>query len=498
MAGDRWRRVRRVSRRATVVVAGLAGGGASRGPGRHPRRVARSVVGGGVPVRAGAAPRAVRRRAQRGDAARRVADGRRDAFDRDRGARPPSRRATPAPRRAGPRLVGSACRAAAGPSAPDAADGTDGETSIVVSVDAGTWAGLTLAPGVIAPADASDAHRLVAAGLRLGLHATIAVTGTTVVGAALSHRPNGSGPEEILAVGVAPAWRRRGIARELLAAHVATGDLAATGMTAEVTVAERDPLPAPRCGPAPRHRPAPARRRRVRPSRRDRSGPRGGSVRDLGRPSRRAPEPHGERSAGGRHRRRPAAGGDEARPLPDLHGPGEVREGDDGRDHQRARPGHRLPRRSRAEAGLLPATRRGAGPDRPTRDRRDPRVLDAAERRHRPADRPRPRRCRVARASDPRRTQARPDASAVRRVHAGRDGRPDGRRTVRRAVRRSPPGPTRSAKPRSVSTTSSCSGTGRAPDASSNRWRVVSSPDSRTCAGGWTATPTIPATTGSS
>ena len=111
-----------------------------------------------------------------------------------------------------------------------------------MSVDAGTWAGLTLAPGVIAPADASDAHRLVAAGLRLGLHATIAVTGTTVVGAALSHRPNGSGPEEILAVGVAPAWRRRGIARELLAAHVATGDLAATGMTAEVTVAERDPL----------------------------------------------------------------------------------------------------------------------------------------------------------------------------------------------------------------------------------------------------------------
>ena len=41
------------------------------------------------------------------------------------------------------------------------------------------------------------------------------------------------------------------------------------------------------------------------------------------------------------------------------------------------------------------------------------------------------------------------------------------------------------------------SGTGRAPDASSNRWRVVSSPDSRTCAGGWTASPTIPATTGS-
>ncbi len=125
---------------------------------------------------------------------------------------------------------------------PEAADGTDGETSIVASVDVTTWAGLTLAPGVIAPADASEAHRLVAAGLRDGLHATIAVSGTTVVGTALSHRPDGSGPEAILAVGVAPAWRRRGIGRELLTAHVATPGRAGTAMTAEVTIAERDPL----------------------------------------------------------------------------------------------------------------------------------------------------------------------------------------------------------------------------------------------------------------
>lgn len=114
-----------------------------------------------------------------------------------------------------------------------------GSTSIVVSVDPAAWAAVNVAPGVIAPADPADGHRLVAAGLQDGLRATIAVAGTTVVGAALSHRADGAAAEQLLAVGVAPAWRRRGIAREVLAAHVAGGP--AVDLTAEVTAAERDP-----------------------------------------------------------------------------------------------------------------------------------------------------------------------------------------------------------------------------------------------------------------
>jgi ribosomal protein S18 acetylase RimI-like enzyme len=43
----------------------------------------------------------------------------------------------------------------------------------------------------------------------------------------------------LLAVGVAKGWRRRGVATKMLAAHVAS---APARFTAEVTVAERDPL----------------------------------------------------------------------------------------------------------------------------------------------------------------------------------------------------------------------------------------------------------------
>jgi acetoin utilization protein AcuC len=117
-----------------------------------------------------------------------------------------------------------------------AADGAD--PRIIEAVDSATWDGLTPAQGVIAPFDPIAAHGLVAAGLRDGLAVTAAVVGTTVVGVAAS-RIGETGTSELLAVGVAKGWRRRGVATKMLAAHVAS---APARFTAEVTVAERDPL----------------------------------------------------------------------------------------------------------------------------------------------------------------------------------------------------------------------------------------------------------------
>jgi acetoin utilization protein AcuC len=117
-----------------------------------------------------------------------------------------------------------------------------GSPTIIASVDAATWAALTLAPRVIAPASTSDGHALIAAGLIDGLRATIAVAGTTVVGAALSRLADGVARADLLALGVAPAWRRRGLAGDLLAAHITAERPDTGGLAAEVTVAERDPF----------------------------------------------------------------------------------------------------------------------------------------------------------------------------------------------------------------------------------------------------------------
>ena len=114
-----------------------------------------------------------------------------------------------------------------------------GQPTILASVDRAIWARLTVAPGVIAPADPSIAHALVAAGLRDGLRATVAVHDATVVGAAISI---GNGRADLLALGVAPAWRRAGLAGRLLAAHVGEIEAGAVELHTEVTVAERDPL----------------------------------------------------------------------------------------------------------------------------------------------------------------------------------------------------------------------------------------------------------------
>ncbi len=126
---------------------------------------------------------------------------------------------------------------------PEAAEAIAGTPTIVDRVDAATWSGLGLAPRVIAPADPGSAHDLVAAALKASDPAVVsaALVGSTVVGLALSTPSDPrDGSRELLAVGVAPAFRRQGVATELLRRHVTSP------MEAHVTVAERDvvdPLP---------------------------------------------------------------------------------------------------------------------------------------------------------------------------------------------------------------------------------------------------------------
>ena len=119
-----------------------------------------------------------------------------------------------------------------------AADAT-GEPTIMPTVDAETWSRLTLLPRVIAPADPVLGHRLVAAALRDGGSAIVsaAVAGSDVVGLAVSAPADPTdGTRELLALGVAPDYRRQGLATALLATHTVSGSFAT------VTLAERDPI----------------------------------------------------------------------------------------------------------------------------------------------------------------------------------------------------------------------------------------------------------------
>lgn len=125
---------------------------------------------------------------------------------------------------------------AAPPTAMGGAAPASGTPTILADVDAATWAGLSLAPWVIAPADPQAAHALLLAGLADAARVTAAVVGPTVVGLAISRFEGET--EELLALGVEPRHRRQGVGGKLLAAHRSTD----RASTAEVTLAERDVL----------------------------------------------------------------------------------------------------------------------------------------------------------------------------------------------------------------------------------------------------------------
>lgn len=109
-----------------------------------------------------------------------------------------------------------------------------GDPTVIASVDFATWSRLALAPRVVAPADPALAHAVVGAALRDGARVAAAVQDSTVVGLVVSDRPGG----DLLAVGVAPGWRRGGLAGRLLDADRARPDGSAASV--EISLAERD------------------------------------------------------------------------------------------------------------------------------------------------------------------------------------------------------------------------------------------------------------------
>ncbi len=120
------------------------------------------------------------------------------------------------------------------PSATPVAGATDRVAPTVLSgVDAERWSRLSLAPRVIAPADAADGHALVLAAIRHGAHVTAAVADDLAVGLAVACPADADRRLDLLALGVAPTWRTAGLAGRLLEATPAD--------RAEVTLAERDP-----------------------------------------------------------------------------------------------------------------------------------------------------------------------------------------------------------------------------------------------------------------
>jgi acetoin utilization protein AcuC len=106
--------------------------------------------------------------------------------------------------------------------------------SVLDGVDAATWSRLALAERVVSPADTGSAHTIVAAALADGALVTAAIQDTTVVGLVVVDGPGG----DLLALGVAPAVRKGGIVRDLLAVERARSDGSAA--SAELTLAERD------------------------------------------------------------------------------------------------------------------------------------------------------------------------------------------------------------------------------------------------------------------
>jgi ribosomal protein S18 acetylase RimI-like enzyme len=86
----------------------------------------------------------------------------------------------------------------------------------------------------VSPFDPVAARSLLVAAARDGARVVGAVAGSSLVGVAVAD-PNGT----ILALGVAPSFRRGGLATALLRTLV-DGRPAGAGMTAEVGVAERD------------------------------------------------------------------------------------------------------------------------------------------------------------------------------------------------------------------------------------------------------------------
>jgi GNAT superfamily N-acetyltransferase len=106
---------------------------------------------------------------------------------------------------------------------------------------------LTVAPRVIAPFDTATARAILHAALLDGATAAAAVAGEWLVGVALAAASPIEGVDRLVALGVAPEWRRREVATSMLRALVAETDRHGRALVALHVVAERDPMdPLPR------------------------------------------------------------------------------------------------------------------------------------------------------------------------------------------------------------------------------------------------------------
>ena len=116
----------------------------------------------------------------------------------------------------------------------EAAPVSDAAEPMVVALSPADLAGLALAPRTISPFDPFAAHAILVAAARDGARVVGAVAGSTLVGVAVA-----AGSGELLALGVAPALRRRGLGAALLRTLV-DGRPDGGGMSATIGVAERD------------------------------------------------------------------------------------------------------------------------------------------------------------------------------------------------------------------------------------------------------------------
>ena len=139
-------------------------------------------------------------------------------------------------------------RATSDPGAAGGVDGPGGEdvaaAAVIRALAIADLVGLRLAPRTIPPFDACDGLAILGAALADGARVVAALAGASIVGVAVAGPARG-GIEPLLAVGVAPDRRGRGLGGALLRA-LADGRAVGVAMAAEVGVAERDvvmPLP---------------------------------------------------------------------------------------------------------------------------------------------------------------------------------------------------------------------------------------------------------------
>lgn len=115
-----------------------------------------------------------------------------------------------------------------------------GEPTLLTAPGRATLERLSIAPRLVAGLDGPATASLLAA---TPLDLTVAVAGATIVGlvgSVATEHGEPDGPAEIVAIGVAPGARRRGLATALIRNHLDASS--GRRLHATVTVAERDPI----------------------------------------------------------------------------------------------------------------------------------------------------------------------------------------------------------------------------------------------------------------